>query len=210
MAGPRRSRPRSGKRRNKAAMPRPPHVRAKALEAAAVARGDLATAFSEGPLPYGAALKIHSATIDPTPGFRGHTLHANPLRGIRLNLSLARVRDRESAIVVYLQGLKRSSGTIRAPGALIMGLPISRRHSTWLSGSCTSGEAAHAYISIGWPDGRGPRRDRSVVAARREGRAPMRERTLAVAEVKASPGARLTTMVFIANLFPLSKIVKLG
>jgi hypothetical protein len=50
-------------------------------------------------------LKIHSATIDPTPGFRGHALHANPLRGIRFNLSLARVRDRaESAIVVYLAG----------------------------------------------------------------------------------------------------------
>jgi hypothetical protein len=73
-----------------------------------VARGDLATAFHEAghvAAAWSRGLKIHSATIDPTPGFRGHTLHANPLRGIRLNLSLARVRDRaESAIVVYLAG----------------------------------------------------------------------------------------------------------
>jgi hypothetical protein len=27
-----------------------------------------------------------------------------------------------------------------------MGLPISSRHSTWLSGFSTSGEAAHAYL----------------------------------------------------------------
>jgi hypothetical protein len=73
-----------------------------------MARGDLATAFHEAghvAAAWSRGLKIHSATIDPTPGFRGHTLHANPLRGIRLNLSLARVRDRaESAIVVYLAG----------------------------------------------------------------------------------------------------------
>ena len=73
-----------------------------------MARGDLATAFHEAghvAAAWSRGLKIHSATIDPTPGFRGHTLHANPWRGIRLNLSLARVRDRaESAIVVYLAG----------------------------------------------------------------------------------------------------------
>ena len=73
-----------------------------------MARGDLATAFHEAghvAAAWSRGLKIHSATIDPTPGFRGHTLHANPLRGIRFNLSLARVRDRaESAIVVYLAG----------------------------------------------------------------------------------------------------------
>ena len=81
---------------NKAAMPMSVYVRAKALEAA-VARGDLATAFHEAghvAAAWSRGLKIHSATIDPTPEFRGHILHANPLRGIRPNLSLARVRDR--------------------------------------------------------------------------------------------------------------------
>jgi hypothetical protein len=92
---------------NRAAMPMSVYVRAKRLRRA-VARGDLATAFHEAGYVVAAwsrGLKIHSATIDPTLEFRGHTLHANPLRGIRFNLSLARVRDRvESAIVVYLAG----------------------------------------------------------------------------------------------------------
>jgi hypothetical protein len=73
-----------------------------------VARGDLATAFHEAghvAAAWSRGLKIHSATIDPTPGFRGHTLHANPLRGIRRNSTLAYMRDRaESGIVVYLAG----------------------------------------------------------------------------------------------------------
>ena len=68
---------------NKAAMPMSVYVRAKALEPRAVARGDLATAFHEAghvAAAWSRGLKIHSATIDPTPEFRGHTLHANPLR----------------------------------------------------------------------------------------------------------------------------------
>ena len=48
---------------------------------------------------------IYSATIDPTPEFRGHTLHANPWRGIRRNSTLAAIRYRaESAIIVHLAG----------------------------------------------------------------------------------------------------------
>ena len=152
-----------------------------------MARGDLATAFHEAghiAAAWSRGLKLHSATIVPTPGFRGHTLHANPLRGIRLNLSLARVRDRaESAIVVYLAG----------PGAQQRHNPRSWRTHHGDSdfkqafdtamGLNTSGEAAHAYL------------DWLTVVARDEiealwpqvetvAHALLRERTLTAAEVK--------------------------
>jgi hypothetical protein len=74
-----------------------------------MARGDLPTAFHEAGRVVAAwsrGLKTHSVTIIPTPEFRGHVLHANPLRGIRLDCDgSARVRLRaELAIVVCLAG----------------------------------------------------------------------------------------------------------
>jgi hypothetical protein len=115
-----------------------------------MARGDLSTAFHEAGhvvAAWSRGLKTHSATIIPTPGFRGHTLHANPWRGIRRNSTLPSIRDRaESAIVVQLAGPEAQ-----------------RRHSprSWRShhgasdfedafdaamGLSSSSEAAHAYL----------------------------------------------------------------
>ena len=116
-------------------------------------RGDLATAFHEAghvAAAWSRGLKTHSATIDPTPGFRGHALHVNPLRGIRFNLSLpvfATVQNPGSSCV--LRARKRSSGIARAPGAPIMGLPISSRHSTWLWGSAAPARRC-APLLTGW------------------------------------------------------------
>ena len=153
-----------------------------------MARGDLATAFHEAghvAAAWSRGLKIHGATIDPTPGFRGHTLHANPWRGIRFNLRLpafATVQNPRSSYT--LQALKRSSGINRAPGAPIMGLPISSRHSTWLweLSSLRRGGACLSRLA----DGRGPRRDRRRCGrtSRRSPRRSLRERTLTAAEIK--------------------------
>jgi hypothetical protein len=92
-------------------------------------------------------LKIHSATIDPTPGFRGHTLHANPLRGIRFNLSLARVRARaESAIVVYLAGAEAQQRHNPRSWRAHHGDSDFKQAFDLAMGLSTSGEAAHAYL----------------------------------------------------------------
>ena len=96
---------------NKAAMPMSVYVRAKALEAARAgdARGDLPTAFHEAGHVAAAwrhGLKVHSVTIVPTPEFRGHIWHANPLRGIHLDCDgsvRARIRA-EVGIIVCLAG----------------------------------------------------------------------------------------------------------
>ena len=51
-------------------------------------------------------LKVHSVTIVPTPEFRGHIWHANPLRGIHLDYDgsdRARLRA-EVGIIVCLAG----------------------------------------------------------------------------------------------------------
>ena len=51
-------------------------------------------------------LKVHRVTIVPTPGFRGHIWHANPLRGIHLDYDgsdRARLRA-EVGIIVCLAG----------------------------------------------------------------------------------------------------------
>jgi hypothetical protein len=73
-----------------------------------MSRGDLPTAFHEAGhvvAAWSRGLKPHSATIDPTPEFRGHALYANPWRGIRRNSTLADIRYRaESAIIVHLAG----------------------------------------------------------------------------------------------------------
>jgi hypothetical protein len=115
-----------------------------------VARGDLATAFHEAghvAAAWSRGLKIHSATIDPTPGFRGHTLHANPLRGIRFNLSLARVRDRaESAIVVYLAGPEAQQRHNPRSWRAHHGASDFKQAFDLAMGLSTSGEAAHAYL----------------------------------------------------------------
>jgi hypothetical protein len=115
-----------------------------------VARGDLATSFHEAghvAAAWSRGLKIHSATIDPTPGFRGHTLHANPLRGIRLNLSLARVRDRaESAIVVYLAGPEAQQRHNPRSWRTHHGASDFKQAFDLAIGLSTSGEAAHAYL----------------------------------------------------------------
>jgi hypothetical protein len=74
-----------------------------------MARGDLPTAFHEAGHAVAAwrrGLKIHSVTIVPTPEFRGHIQHANPLQGIHLDYDgspRARLRA-EAAIVVCLAG----------------------------------------------------------------------------------------------------------
>ena len=116
----------------------------------AVARGDLATAFHEAghvAAAWSRGLKIHSATIDPTPGFRGHTLHANPWRGIRLNLSLARVRDRaKSAIVVYLAGPEAQQRHNPRSWRTHHGASDFKQAFDLAMGLSTSGEAAHAYL----------------------------------------------------------------
>jgi hypothetical protein len=69
-----------------------------------MARGDLATAFHEA--GHVAAAWRHGVTIVPTPGFRGHIWHANPLRGIHLDYDgsdRARLRA-EVGIIVCLAG----------------------------------------------------------------------------------------------------------
>ena len=153
-----------------------------------MARGDLATAFHEAGHVAAAGsrgLKIYSATIDPTPEFRGHTLHANPLRGVRLNLSLARVRDRaESAIVVYLAGPEAQQWHNPRSWRAHHGASDFKQAFDLAMGLSTSGEAAHAYL------------DWLTVVARDEiaalwpqvemvAQALVARRTLAAAEVKA-------------------------
>ena len=153
-----------------------------------MARGDLVTAFHEVghvAAAWSRGLKIHSATIDPTPEFRGHTLHANPLRGIRLNLSLARVRDRaESAIVVYLAGPEAQQRHNPRSWRAHHGASDFKQAFDLAMGLSTSGEAAHAYL------------DWLTVVARDEiaalwphvetvAQALVARRTLAAAEVKA-------------------------
>jgi hypothetical protein len=72
-------------------------------------RGDLPTAFHEAGHVAAAwrhGLKVHSVTIVPTPEFRGHIWHANPLRGIHLDYDgsdRARLRA-EVGIIVCLAG----------------------------------------------------------------------------------------------------------
>src|SRR5580704_17797201 len=116
----------------------------------AVARGDLATAFHEAghvAAAWSRGLKIHSATIDPTPGFRGHTLHANPLRGIRLNLSLAGIRYRaEAAIVVYLAGPEAQRQHSPRSWRSHHGASDFERAVDAARGLNSSDEAAHAYL----------------------------------------------------------------
>ena len=154
-----------------------------------MARGDLATAFHEAghvAATWSRGLKIHSATIDPTPGFRGHTLHANPLRGIRLNLSLARVRDRaESAIVVYLAGPEAQQRHNPRSWRAHHGASDFKQAFDLAMGLSTSGEAAHAYLD--WL---------TVVArtrSRRCGRTGARARTdFDRGGGQGPPGARLT------------------
>ena len=111
-------------------------------------RGDLATAFHEAgrvAAAWSRELKIHSATIDPTPGFRSRTLHAHPLRGIRLNLSLARVRDRaESAIVVDLAGPEAQQRHNPRSWRAHHGASDFRQAFDLDMGLSTSGDAAHA------------------------------------------------------------------
>jgi hypothetical protein len=160
-----------------------------------VARGDLATAFHEAghvAAAWSRGLKIHSATIDPTPEFRGHTLHANPLRGIRLNLSLARVRDRaESAIVVYLSGPEAQQRHNPRSWRAHHGASDFKQAFDLAMGLSTSGEAAHAYL------------DWLTVVARDEiaalwphvetvAHALVARRTLSTAEVKALLARRLS------------------
>jgi hypothetical protein len=115
-----------------------------------VARGDLATAFHEAghvAAAWSRGLKIHSATIDPTPEFRGHTLHTNPLRGIRFNLSLARVRDRaESAIVVYLAGPEAQQRHSPRSWRSHHGASDFEHAIDVATGLNGSEEAAHAYL----------------------------------------------------------------
>jgi hypothetical protein len=74
-----------------------------------VARGDLPTAFHEAGhvvAAWSRGIKIHNATIVPTPEFQGLVQHASPLRGLRPDYDTSyRVRRRaESAIVVSLAG----------------------------------------------------------------------------------------------------------
>ena len=115
-----------------------------------MARGDLSTAFHEAGhvvAAWSRGVRIHSATIDPTPGFRGHTLHANPLRGIRRNSSLAYMRDRaESAIVIYLAGpeaqQRRSPRSWRSHD----GDSDYERAFELATGLNGSEEAVHAYL----------------------------------------------------------------
>jgi hypothetical protein len=84
-------------------------------------------------------------TIVPTPGFRGHIWHANPLRGIRL--SLARVRDRaESAIVVYLAGPEAQQRHNPRSWRTHHGASDFKQAFDLAMGLSTSGEAAHAYL----------------------------------------------------------------
>jgi hypothetical protein len=115
-----------------------------------VARGDLATAFHEAghvAAAWSRGLKVHSATIDPTPEFRGHILHANPLRGIRLNLSLARVRDRaESAIVVYLAGPEAQQRHNPRSWRAHHGASDFKQAFDLAIGLSTSDEAVRAYL----------------------------------------------------------------
>jgi hypothetical protein len=102
--------------------------------------GRVAAAWSRG-------LKIHSATIDPTPEFRGHTLHANPLRGIRFKLSLARLRDRaESAIVVYLAGPEAQQRHSPRSWRAHHGASDFKQAFDLATGLNTSEEAVHAYL----------------------------------------------------------------
>jgi hypothetical protein len=74
-----------------------------------MARGDLPTAFHEAGhvvAAWSRGLKIHNATIVPSPEFLGRVRHANPLRGLRPDYDVsARVRERaEANIVVALAG----------------------------------------------------------------------------------------------------------
>jgi hypothetical protein len=106
-------------------------------------------------------------------------------RGIRLNLSLARVRDRaKSAIVVYLAGPEAQQRHNPRSWRTHHGASDFRLAFDVAMGLSTSGEAAHAYL------------DWLTVVARDEiealwphvekvAQALMRERTLAAAGVKA-------------------------
>jgi hypothetical protein len=101
-----------------------------------VARGDLATAFHEAghvAAAWSRGLKVHSATIVPTPGFRGHTLHANPLRESALTMTdlHAPGSGRKLGSLCVLPARKRSGGLVRAPGARIMARVTMRRPPTW-------------------------------------------------------------------------------
>jgi hypothetical protein len=130
-------------------------------------------------------LKTHSATIVPTPRFRGHTLHANPLRGFRFNLSLASVRERaESAIDVYLAGPEAQQRHNPRSWRAHHGNSDFKQAFDLAIGLSTSGEAARAYL------------DWLTVVARDEiealwphvekvAQTLVRERTLTAAGVKA-------------------------
>jgi hypothetical protein len=115
-----------------------------------MARGDLATAFHEAGhvvAAWSRGLKTHSATIDPTPGFRGHTLHVNPLRGIRFNLSLARIRDRaESGIVVCLAGPEAQQRHSPRSWRAHHGASDFKQAFDLAMGLSSSGEAVRAYL----------------------------------------------------------------
>lgn len=74
-----------------------------------MSRGDLPTAFHEAGhvvAAWSRRVKIHNATIVPSPEFNGLVRHANPLHKLHPDYDVsARVRDRaESAIVVSLAG----------------------------------------------------------------------------------------------------------
>jgi hypothetical protein len=69
------------------------------------------------------------------------------LRGIRLNLSLARVRDRaESAIVVYLAGPEAQQRHNPRSWRAHHGASDFKQAFDLAMGLSTSGEAAHAYL----------------------------------------------------------------
>jgi hypothetical protein len=116
-----------------------------------MARGDLSTAFHEAGhvvAAWSRGLKTHSATIVPTPEFRGHTLHANPLRGIRLDYDgSARARLRaELAIVVCLAGPEAQRRHSPRSWRAHHGDFDFRKAVDLASSFNSSNEAVHAYL----------------------------------------------------------------
>jgi hypothetical protein len=115
-----------------------------------MSRNDMPIAFHEAGhvvAAWSRGLKTHSATIVPTPGFRGHTLHANPWCGIRRNSTLPSIRHRaESAIVVYLAGPEAQQRHSPRSWRSYHGASDFEQAFDVAMGLNGSEEAAHAYL----------------------------------------------------------------